>query len=74
MDTKTSTQSAILIKGAQLFDGKSPKLIEGRDVLVENNKITRIDKNITAPNGAATIETDGRTLIPGLIDVHWHSV
>ncbi len=74
MNTKTSTPNAILIKGALIFDGQSPDLIEGQDVLVENNKITRIGKNITAPDGAATLEADGRTLIPGLTDVHWHSM
>jgi imidazolonepropionase-like amidohydrolase len=74
MDEKTSKQRAIVIKGALTFNGKSSELIKGSDVLIENNKITRIDKNITAPDGAATLEADGRTLIPGLIDAHWHSL
>jgi len=74
MDMKTSVQDTLLIKGALIFDGKSPEIIEDSDVLIENNKITRIDKNIPAPDGATTMDAGGRTLIPGLIDAHWHSL
>ena len=33
------TSSVTLIKGAKIFDGVSDKLIEGKDVLVEDGKI-----------------------------------
>ena len=69
-----NTNNTILIKGARIFDGKSPDLIEGQDVLVEQGKITRISKDIKAPDGVITIDAAGLTLIPGLIDAHWHSV
>jgi imidazolonepropionase-like amidohydrolase len=69
-----NTNNTILIKGARIFDGKSPDLIEGQDVLVEQGKITRISKDIKAPDGVITIDAAGLTIIPGLIDAHWHSV
>ena len=69
-----NANNTILIKGARIFDGKSPDLIEGQDVLVEQGKITRISKDIKAPDGVITIDAAGLTLIPGLIDAHWHSV
>ena len=74
MNINASTPGTVLIKGAQIFDGQSPDLIEGQDVLVKQGKITRIGKDIEAPDGAVTLEADGRTLIPGLIDAHWHSL
>jgi len=61
-----------LITNANIFDGKSEKLATGMSVLVEGNKITKIAKSITAPAGATTIDAKGRTLTPGLIDVHVH--
>jgi imidazolonepropionase-like amidohydrolase len=48
----------VVIRGAQVFTG----LIE------------RIAPDIQAPAGAVEINADGHTLIPGLIDAHWHGV
>jgi len=64
----------ILITNARIFDGENEKLTEGMDVLVEGNKITKIAQNITAPAGATVIDAKGKTLMPGLIDAHWHSM
>jgi imidazolonepropionase-like amidohydrolase len=41
-------------------------------VLVENNLVTRVASSINAPGGATVIDGGGRTLIPGLIDMHSH--
>jgi imidazolonepropionase-like amidohydrolase len=71
---QTPVPSIILIKSARIFDGKSPKLIEGMSVLIEDNKIARIDKNVVAPRGSLIINAGGKTLMPGLIDAHWHSM
>ena len=29
---------------------------------------------ITPPDGATVIDAGGRTLMPGLIDAHWHTM
>ncbi len=63
-----------LITNVRIFDGEHAKLAEGMSVLVEGNKITKIAKSIPAPSGAAVIDAKGRTLMPGLIDAHWHSM
>ena len=65
---------SILITNCRIFDGESPKLIEGMSVLIEGNKISRIEPDLPAPDGATTLDARGKTLIPGLIDVHWHSM
>ena len=67
------SQPQILITNANIFDGNSEKLATGMSVLVEGNKIVRIDESITAPAGSKVIDGGGRTLIPGLIDAHWHT-
>ena len=41
-------------------------------VLVEGNLIKEISKNPKAANGAKVIDGGGRTLMPGLIDMHTH--
>jgi imidazolonepropionase-like amidohydrolase len=62
----------ILIRGSNIFDGSSPKLLTGMDVLIENGLITRIGENLSAPGGAQVIDADWCTLMPGPIDMHWH--
>ena len=61
-----------LITNANIFDGEHEELATGMSVLVEGNKITKVAKSITAPAGATVIDGSGRTLMPGLIDAHWH--
>ena len=68
----TPPKNAILITNANVFDGQNEKLAEGMSVLIEGNKITKIAKSISAPDGAIVIDAKGKTLMPGLTDVHWH--
>lgn len=64
----------MLVINACLFDGRKENLAEGISVLVEGNRIVKIAKSIDAPEGETVIDAGGRTLMPGLIDTHWHSI
>ena len=65
----------ILFTNFRLFDGKSGSLREGMRLLVDGNRIKAvIAGNPAAPDGAQLIDCGGRTLMPGLIDAHWHSM
>ncbi len=66
--------SAILFKNVKVFDGKSDQLTASTSVLVVGNKIEKIGGSITAPEKATVIDAGGRTLMPGLIDAHWHAL
>jgi imidazolonepropionase-like amidohydrolase len=59
-----------LIRNVNIFDGKSKQLAMGQDVLIEGNLIKQIGTGITA--AATIIDGGGRTLMPGLIDMHTH--
>lgn len=64
----------ILFENCRLFDGLGSDLLEGRHVLVEDDRIQEVsDKPITAA-GAAVVDIKGRTLMPGLIDAHFHAM
>ena len=71
--TYSQNASQVLIKNCNVFDGTNEKLQEGVDVLVEKNLIKEIGKDLTADADATVIDGTGKTLIPGLIDAHWHS-
>ena len=68
-DAKTD---ATLITNVNVFDGTSDDLAIGMSVLVEGNKIAKIAKSISAPEGSTVIDGGGRTLMPGLADTHVH--
>lgn len=69
--------TAVLFENVHIFDGKGSTLSALPNVLVRGNKIERIS---TAPilvdRSAETriIQGGGRTLMPGLIDAHWHTM
>lgn len=69
---QTAEVKRVLFQNASVFDGKNEQLAEGVSVLVEGNKISKIAKSIPAPAGATVINANGRVLMPGLIDAHWH--
>jgi imidazolonepropionase-like amidohydrolase len=69
-------QEAILFENVRIFDGKAGSLSAPSHVLVKGNRIERISTSpIPAdPKGLRVIQGGGRTLMPGLIDAHWHAM
>ena len=66
-----------LFQNVRVFDGKSTALSGQRNVLVRGNKIERISTSPIPTDRSATttlIDGGGRTLMPGLIDNHWHTM
>jgi imidazolonepropionase-like amidohydrolase len=45
---------------------------ENTDILISDGKISRIDKNIIAPEGSKIIDAKGKYIMPGIIDAHSH--
>jgi imidazolonepropionase-like amidohydrolase len=63
----------ILITNVNVFDGESEQLIENANVVVTGNLITAVSTEPLVVAGGTVIDGGGRTMIPGLIDVHWHT-
>lgn len=67
------TDNQILFSNVRVFDGSSGQLSEPVNVLIRGNKIQEINsKNISISGNAVRIDGKGKTLMPGLIDVHVH--
>jgi imidazolonepropionase-like amidohydrolase len=68
--------TALLIENALLFDGHGPDLREGVSVLVEDGAIREVSDGpiSTGEMELRRVDAGGRTLIPGLIDAHFHAV
>jgi imidazolonepropionase-like amidohydrolase len=66
---------ATLFRNVRTFDGNSSALSGQSDVLVRGNTIERIaTAPMAAEPGVTVIDGGGRTLMPGLIDMHWHAM
>lgn len=64
-----------LFRDVRVFPGHGTQRSEPSDVTVEGGTITSVRPTGSAPppDGARVIEGAGRTLMPGLIDAHWHA-
>ena len=62
----------ILFRNVRVFDGHSDRLSAPTNVLVRGNVIAAVDSAVNGGPQARVVEGNGRTLMPGLIDVHVH--
>jgi imidazolonepropionase-like amidohydrolase len=71
----TLARGTTLFQNVRIFDGKSAVLSAPSNVLVRGNTIDRIslDPINVEGNTVRVIAADGRVLMPGLIDAHWHA-
>ena len=58
-----------LVKNGTLV---SPKGSRRADLLVDGEKIVRIEENISAPEGCTVVDAEGKLVFPGFIDAHTH--
>ncbi len=69
---ETDAPRQVLFTNVNIFDGIKGDLIENGSVLVEGKLIKTVSsKPIEAPD-AFKVDGEGRTLMPGLIDMHSH--
>jgi imidazolonepropionase-like amidohydrolase len=65
-------QQDVLFKNATVWTSEKEGKLLNTDVLVQKGRISKIGKNITAPEGVRTIDATGMHLTPGIIDEHSH--
>jgi imidazolonepropionase-like amidohydrolase len=61
-----------VVRGARVFDGTH--MLGIADVLVSGGKIVAVGRDLSVPPGTEVVAGAGRTLLPGLIDSHAHSL
>jgi len=63
----------LLLTNVAVVDVESGNVTIGQSVLIENGHIATIDSNIPA-DGTQVVDGHGRFVIPGLFDMHAHSI
>jgi hypothetical protein len=67
-------ERGLVIRGARLFDPKTAATIPDTTVVIEGNRIQAVgrDGEVAIPRRAEVIDARGKTLLPGLWDMHVH--
>ncbi len=64
----------VALKGARIITMKGEQVIEEGTIIVENNKIKTIGTlaEVQIPAEAKVLDVTGKTIMPGMVDVHAH--
>lgn len=65
-------EGKIAITDARIITMKGDEVIEHGTIVIEQNKIVSIGANVSVPADAKVINASGKTIMPGIIDVHSH--
>ena len=66
----TTPPGTLTIRNALIFDGEARNLIEG-SITVREGRITEVGRDVE--EAGKIVDAEGRTVIPGLIDAHFHA-
>ena len=71
---KDRPSGSVVLRGARIITMKGDAIIARGDVVVTDNRIVAVGAqgSVAVPAGARIIDVAGKTIMPGLIDVHAH--
>lgn len=67
-------KGVVVLKGARIITMKGEEVIENGTIVITDNRITEVGKSsdIQVPKDAKVIDVSGKTIMPGMVDVHAH--
>ncbi|HZI10695.1 MAG TPA: amidohydrolase family protein, partial [Myxococcus sp.] len=67
-------KGTLALVGGRVITMKGDEVIEQGVVVVRDNRIVAVGPvgKVQVPAGATVVDVKGKTVMPGLIDVHWH--
>jgi imidazolonepropionase-like amidohydrolase len=73
--TAHQKQNPVLIRGGLLIDGTGREPLEDASILIQNGRIKELQKGLKpVPGESSVIDARGKTILPGLIDMHAHLI
>jgi imidazolonepropionase-like amidohydrolase/Tol biopolymer transport system component len=72
---KDKPKGVIALRNARLITMKGDEVIARGDVVITDNRITAVGPSgkVSIPAGAVVRDVSGKTIMPGLVDVHAHT-
>jgi len=65
-------EGKIAFTNARIITMKGDEVIEKGTIIIDHNKIAAIGKDVAVPPDAKVFDVAGKTIMPGIIDVHAH--
>jgi imidazolonepropionase-like amidohydrolase/Tol biopolymer transport system component len=65
-------EGKVAFTNARIITMKGDEVIEGGTVVIDGNRIVAVGKGVQVPKDAKVIDANGKTIMPGLVDVHAH--
>lgn len=62
----------VFVKNATVWTNEKEGILQNADVIIQNGKIAKVGKGLSAPSGARTVDGTGKHLTNGIIDEHSH--
>ncbi len=68
-------RGVVVLRGGRAITMKGKEIIEDADVVVRDNRIIAIGARgqVAVPAGAKIIDVTGKTVMPGMVDTHYHA-
>jgi imidazolonepropionase-like amidohydrolase/Tol biopolymer transport system component len=63
---------SLALTHARIITMKGDEVIDDGAIVIEGNRIVSVGRNLAIPAGAKVIDVAGKTILPGIVDVHWH--
>jgi imidazolonepropionase-like amidohydrolase/Tol biopolymer transport system component len=64
----------IALAGARIITGVGDQVVENGTIVIENNRIAAVgpSSEVRVPANARRVDVSGKTIMPGIVDVHAH--
>jgi imidazolonepropionase-like amidohydrolase/Tol biopolymer transport system component len=72
---KDRPRGVVALRGARIITMRGDEVIENGDLVVRDNRIVAVGAqgSVTIPPDAHTVDVAGKTIMPGLVDIHAHT-
>ncbi len=70
--TTDKPTAVVAFTNAKIVTMKGDQVIDKGNLVISGNRISAVGADAAIPRDATVIDVGGKTIIPGLVDVHWH--
>jgi hypothetical protein len=67
-------KGTVVFRGGKAITMKGKEIIENADIVVRDQRIVAVGArgSVTIPDGAKIVDVTGKTIMPGMVDTHYH--
>jgi Tol biopolymer transport system component len=72
---RDTPRGTVVLRGGRAITMKGQEIIDNADIVIKDNRIVGIGARgqVAIPSGAKVIDVSGKTIMPGMVDIHYHA-